>query len=233
MRNTPLFNFLMWFGAFVQFATCAVILFRKLYRQWASILVYCVLAISFDVAIAINRPIYKRYFYLYFGWSFLSALLRLWVLADVVGSFPGTGFIGRKIRWGIAAFAICIALGAVYLTAQDGANHISPIVRSTFIVDRCVAIAWGAFLAVVLLCIRLMGLGWQRTGALIASALIVKIVAGLVFSYLLSFAPPSGRLIGNYLLSVLSIASLLLWLWALSTHREEFYNTGISTVENL
>lgn len=228
VHSNLFFTLAVWIGAAIQACICAAILARKLHRQWPSILTYCVLAVGFDIAIALNHGSYRRYFYLYWAWCYVAALIRLWVLADVMSSFPGADFIGPKIRYCIAAFAAAVAIGAVLITVRDSANYASAIVRTSYILDRCVALAWGMFLVTVLGVIGLIGLGWHRTGALVANALIVKTAGSVIFSYLLSFSGTNGRACGAYSLSLLSIASLLIWLWALGTHREELYTLNIS-----
>lgn len=223
VHNSLFFTICFGIGIVVEVAILATLILRRSWGTWRSIGMYCVCDLGFDIALVCNHSKYSRYFYLYWGALAVNALIRLWILYDVLDSFPGVKFIRSELRWLVAVIGTVMAVGSYYVAFHDTRIFSKELQIAALNLDKCVSVLWGAFYLAALVGIVIFHLGWSRRGAYIANGLLLSTAANVVVATLFS-GNSRAVLLGRFLLSVVSIASLATWLFALS-QPEEVYST--------
>jgi hypothetical protein len=182
-------------------------------RLWASIFTYCALSLVFDVAILIaHAHSLKTWRNTYWTWQIIAAILRLWVLGDVLANFPGSEVIGDRTRWFCGTVAVVFAGFAATLALHDPRGLQAIIKPTAIVMDHTVSWAWGAFLVIVLFHIWGLRLGWDCAGGRIITGLAIKVGASVLVSDLLYF---KLHLVLANLLEAFS-ALLCLWFWLIA-----------------
>jgi len=221
VHNSLFFTVCLWIGTVVEVSILATLVLRRSWGIWRSIGMYCICDLAFDIAIAFNHSIYKRYFFLYWGALAVNAIMRLWILYDVLDSFPGVAFIRSELRWLVGVIGTVIAAGSYYVAFHDTRIFAKELQIAALNLDKCVSVLWGAFYLAALVGIVVFHLGWSRRGAYIANGLLLATAANVVVATLFS-GNSHSVLAGRFLLSVVSIVSLGTWLFALSQPEEVY-----------
>lgn len=221
MHNSLFFHLCVLIGTVIEVAILATLVLRRSLGMWRSIAMYCICDIGFDIAIAYNRSIYQRFFYLYWGTLAVNAIMRLWILYDVLDSFPGVEFIRSELRWLVTVIGTVMAAGSYYVAFHHTRIFSKELQIAALNLDKCVSILWGAFFLAALVGIVVFHLGWSRRGAYIANGLTLSTATNVVVATLFS-GNSQAIFIGRVLLSVVSIASLAIWLFALSQPEEVY-----------
>ena len=221
MHNSLFFTVCFALGIVIEVAILVALILRRSVSTWRSIAVYCICDLAFDIALVMNHSAYGHYFYLYWASMAANALLRLWILYDVLDSFPGVAFIRGELRWLVAVIGTVMAAGSYYVGFHDTRIFSKELQIAAFNLDKCVSVLWGAFYLAALVGIVIFHLGWSRRGAYIANGLLLSTAANVIVATL--FAGSSrALLIGRVLLSVASLAALAVWLFALSQPEEVY-----------
>jgi hypothetical protein len=210
-------------GIVIEVAILATLVLRRSWSIWRSIAMYCICDLGFDIALVSNHSHYGRYFYLYWAAMAANALLRLWILYDVLDSFPGVAFIRSELRWLVAVIGTVMAAGSYYVAFHDTRIFSKELQIAALNLDKCVSVLWGAFYLAALVGIIIFHLGWSRRGAYVANGLLLSTAANVIVPSLLA-GNSRAALTGRVLLSIISLASLAIWLFALS-QPEEVYST--------
>jgi len=202
-----------------------VILLRKRrFVHWPSLLVYTVGGVVSDIAGWATFSHYAEYFYLFWSWTLLAAVLRIWILVDVVRSFPGAGFLGLSVPAMFGSFAASLAAGAAYASYQVTTIFAEDpsmwIVHSALLADRAVAIAWGTFLTATLVSVWVLRLGWSRAGAYVCNGLAISVFGKMIYSFLISLTQRPGRVAGDVIGGLCTIAGTAVWCFAMSSPEE-------------
>lgn len=173
-----------------------------------------------------DRSHYKQYFYVYWGSVGLRALLRLWIIADIVQSFPGLDFLPRRLYLFVGTLGATMAAASGWCCFHDPGKFSAHIKDWAVMLNQCVNMGWAAFAIAVLASIKLLNIGWDKRGMGIATGVFLRVCGNLItgelyattnhFSFqihghLFEMSAKSIRLLGNGLDSVFSIALFLFW----------------------
>jgi hypothetical protein len=212
-------NFLLTFdwyaGGAIELLICILLVRKHLSGQWPSLLTYCAASLFLDLILFIERANYSSYAHIVWFWIGMAALLRLWVLVDVVRSFRGAGFIGYRIRLAIFAVAFILAAGSWALASLEHDPKTRELFAAAVFIDRSVAFAWSAFLVTIVAAIRAYGLAWTRTAIRVTWGLGIKIGTATLTSVLVSVATRPVRHAALNASSVISVAAIAIWLNAM------------------
>lgn len=208
-------------------------------RRFPSLAFALAVELASDVAldVMLHRPnLYTDYFWIYWASVFLLSAIRLWIIVDVVRSFPGIGFLPRSVYLFVGTSGLAMAAASVAYSLHGSGlcpqmtnllsskaslycfiacmrNDAAPVV---ILIDRCVCVAWMAFYFSLLLSIKILRLGWSSAGAHVANGITARICACLVVSWLLSSPSAHIRLLANIFDSLCSIAVFLFWFYQFS-----------------
>lgn len=178
-------------------------------RRFPSLTFALIIELATDIFldVLLHHPtFYTAYFCTYWASVFLQSAIRLWVIADVVRSLPGIGFLPRSIYLFVGASGAAMAIASVayslhgsglcpQMTNLSIANaslrcldmclrsNISAMVR---LIDRCVCGGWLAFEIALLASIKALRLGWSRIGAHVANGITARVCTCFVVSRLIS-----------------------------------------------
>lgn len=196
---------------------CTALLFlissRQL-RKWPSIGGYLVASLFADAVMHTGHPTYAVRFYTYWTWYSVAALLRFWILSDILRSFPGAEFIRPHLRYMSVLTGMTAAAVALWWSIHDPRPHVSPFMAFSLAFDTAVLIAWGAFVAGALACVYATNIVWDRQAVGIARGVAVKSTLGVLGASLLN-GSHGTRLFGQELLAVASLFNLAFWAVAL------------------
>jgi hypothetical protein len=207
-------------------------------RRFPSLLFSLIIELATDVSLLIllHHPrLYTAYFYTYWASVFLQSAMRLWIIADVVRSIPGIGFMPRSVYLFIGLSGATMAFAsAMYCLHRSGGPQLehclsasesirclaawmrNDIASVVILIDRCVCIAWMAFSVSLLLCIKVLRLGWSPIGAHVANGITARICACFIVSRLISGHSAQARHWANGFESLCSIAVFLFWFYQFS-----------------
>ena len=217
--------------AYIHFAakiivTTLLIAKRKV-RRWPGLFLFCLLGAASDVygfrTLALynadgSTAHYALYYYGFYSWRLIAALLLAWVLADVFRSFPGAEIVGVRIPALFLSFVGSLAAGAGYLAFQLRPLTDRGIAVVAIQTELAVGIAWGVFLAGALVCIFVSRIGWSREGAWVCNGLIVAVGGKLLYGILTSGMPEAA--VNDYVNNACNICGCAVWAVAALCQRE-------------
>jgi hypothetical protein len=202
-------------GAALEVVIVLVLYARGLSRNWPSLVAYCIGSLIFDATIYARHLSYSTWFWAYWIWTFVSALLRIWIMIDVIGSFPGGLVWPVRFQRALALACIVITAGACAMTFLSPiSNNYQRMMAAIVIVDRAVATSWAAFLLASLIALWIMRLGWSAIGSMVCLGMMVRVGTALIFS--ISFSLHRLLSLGREISAYGALAALVLWLVAVT-----------------
>lgn len=242
----------LWIADFLGTAALLVLLLRlRLARQWPSLVVLLSTDLAVWAGLAVIHRHYRWYFYTYWIWTAIGSALRLWVLSDCLRSIPGASFIPRNARAALLTIAVTLALAAGLVTLYtDGGHsfafhaggghigwvlslpHDTPagrvLLQTVLLYNRAVAFATFGLVVAVFGAVMLLGLGWERSGARIASGLGLEMASLALRSAVFTESVWWLRAASDYLNNVLHIAVLAVWFFAVLGGRSQSFTVKSS-----
>jgi hypothetical protein len=237
-------NWLFQFLAYTEMAGLVAVIFAIIWKRqlaaWPSLFAAISLELSTDVSCMILMHLpghYSAYFFTYWISAAVQSLLRLWMIADIMRSFPGLDFIPAKLYlfFGIAGATMAATSAAYCWHIHSGSipnlptfrhvqdfyspacikilRHAAPDIAT--LINRCVSIAWASFTIVMLLSIKLLRFGWSETGARIANGVFVRLCFGLVIAEMIAVKDVKIATLANGLDSLVSIGVFCCWAHAI------------------
>lgn len=215
MPSYPYFTLLTSAGVLIELVLAAVILWKRQERDWPSILALCVTDLLADAVLSHVDHGSFTYFYAYYASYFVGALLRLWVLHDVLRSFAGPSFTQQFLHWVTAAGGAVMAAGCWCMAAVLSGELPTRLRMAAVYFDRCVSVAWAGFIIAGFLAIAGSRLAWSRSGALIAFGLSLRIASGMAVAGLLLSSSPNHMMLVAYVRASTAVLVLVVWLTAI------------------
>lgn len=210
-----------------------MLVWRRHIKRWPFLFTALTAELLADVAgmLLIGHGTYHAYFYTYWTAQGVQSLLRLFVIGDIIRSFPGIDILTPKIYIfvGTAGATMAIASAAYCFHASSSTAH--SMLASALLMNRCSNIAWVSFIIAALGSIKLLNLGWDPFGARVANAYFLRVCAGMVVGELIAQRSIKMRLFANGLDSFVSIAAFSFW--AALIIREKIVGEAHGDVETL
>lgn len=204
-------SLLTWFEVLGQFSVLACLLRSGSLRRWPSIFTVCALnlvAYPFLLSLTGKGHSYNTYFICYWSLAAIQAALRIWIMADIVRSIPGSPLIPAKSGLFFALLGIFLAAGTWGATFKDG---IAADRTAAILFDRCVNIALLTLMLVLLAGIKSHRFGWDRRSACIAWGSLAHLIDKVAYSCVLSFGSHAWVIRANGLDSICYITVLAFW----------------------
>lgn len=229
MHIDPL-SAILWALDFVATSIVLYTIFRlRLGRLWPSLVTLFSVDLITWVALLVIHRHYRWYFYTYWIWSAVDSGLRLWVLGDCVRSIPGAGFIPRNARLILGTAAVALAgVSSILAFHSDGGTlrwvmalpHRTTATKvmldAVLIYNSAACFAALTFCVGVFAAVALLGLGWERRGARIASGLALGLVMVTLRSVVFSESSLwQVRAAADYLVNLSHLVVLAVWFFAL------------------
>jgi hypothetical protein len=199
--------------------------------RWPSLTVSLAVESSSDLSMLwmLHHPgLYRAYFYTFWISHGVVALIRFWIIGDVVRSFPGLGFVPSRIYFAAAAGSAAVAVTSGILCFAGKPSLPSEIVRTIVLTDRATNIATAVFLAMMLGLAKLLGLGWDSRAVFVTAGLAVRVCDALTISEVFTTAHHNARAHANLLDLIVTIAVLTFWSVAFRTS-VKFYRIRLSS----
>ena len=196
----------------LQLALLCILLVRGHFPSWPSLCVSLTVDISTScILLWLARPgHYATYFYLYWGTSAAQSLLRLWVAVDIVRAFRFVDYLPTWAYWATALLALTLAVASGTLSQHD-AFSFHHIVKPVLLLNRSVSFAWSTFLLVLLSCIRLAGIGWEKLGWIVMAGTTAHILAGVISAEALAQRTHRSTMAAGSIEALCEIAILTFW----------------------
>jgi hypothetical protein len=197
-------------------AVVFIMIWRRQWSRWPSLLTVLSLELATDIACMLlmhYQGHYMAYFRTYWISEAFQAVLRIWVIADIIRNFPAIEILPSTVYLfvGVASGTMAAA-SAVYCYHSHPHVADGQIQNLAVMLDSCVSIAWSTFIAVVLMSIKVINLGWDPYQARMANGFFIRIIVGLVVAELLGVDSHTKRIFANVLAQIASIAVLLYWI---------------------
>jgi hypothetical protein len=197
----------------------ASLLLRRQAHRWPALFSALVLELSTDVVLLwlIHHPgHYTPYFYIFWISSGLQAILRIWIIGDIVKSFPSIDFLPYSVYFFVGVAGVVMAAASATYCFQGSSQLPQDLVGSVVLMNRCVNIAWISFTAVILCSIKFLNLGWSQQGARITTGVVLRLCSIALVSELLTHPSPRLRSAANGFDSICSIAVCFFWVYCIS-----------------
>lgn len=210
---------------------CGALIWKRQVGRWPSLFAAIILEFTTNVAllafIHLHTP-YRTYFYAYWVSQGVQELLRLWIIADIMRSFPGVEILPAKLYLFIGVAGATMAFASGYYCWHLHYPLTRTIQETAFLLDRCVAIAWVTFSIVFLSAIKILHLGWSPIGARIANGVFLRLAAGLIIAEGINQHVKQIRLLANGLDSVFTIAVFFFWVYTIVATPTDFVQEELS-----
>lgn len=196
------------------FGTVGMLLWRRLAASWPSLAIALSVELLTDVTLVYlwHTPgHYKAYFYTYWISTAFQSAIRMWIMADIVRSFPGAGYLSGRVYLFVGATCTVMGLCSGWLCYDSTAHKGLDVISTVILLDRCVNTAWVAFIAVLLGGVKLFAFGWSPLGARVANGVFFRICAAAVTVEMMNSHFAWVRGVGNVLSSCSSIAAFAFW----------------------
>lgn len=221
-------------------AALGTILYRKLAAKWPSLVtglaVELVTNLILIYYIKLHFP-YTLFFYLYWGSQAIQFICRLWMIADIMRSFPGLDFLPSQLYLFVGTIGVTVGLAAAFYSwnhhGQIPTMHRSPATafRDTVLVaNNAAAIGFAAFSVVFLSTAKALNFGWSQIGAGIATWGFLRAVGKLVVAEMLQSHDPVIRVRGNALDSIVLIAVCFSWAFLVATYPQRGIGEYLSPI---
>lgn len=208
-------------------ATSVLLIIQKgLVRKWPMLTTTLAIELLRNVALVAllgrHGIWYKYYFFIYWGGLALLCLLRLGVIADIVRAFRGIDFLPWQIYSfvGIAGVTMAIASG-VYCYHNSGPVMWKWEIATAFLLNQCVCIAWGTFVASMLISFKLFNIAWELGAARVANGFFFRICVSMVTAEMFTSKVRSIRLTANGLDSLAAILVFGFWTYFLLVYNKK------------
>lgn len=215
MHSYPYFSWLSTAGFVLELILAAVILWKRQERNWPSLLALAFTDLAAGIVLSRFHHRSPTYFYTYYASYFVDTLLRLWVLHDVLRSFPGPAFTQQFLHWVTAAGGAVMAAGCWCMAAIISGELPNVVRLAVTYFDRCVSVAWAGFIIAAFLAIAGSRLAWSRTGAVIAFGLSLRIASGMAVAGLMIQPTKQHMLTAAYLRAATAVFVLIVWTLAI------------------
>jgi hypothetical protein len=195
----------------------------KLWAQWPSCCTYILVEFCTGMLLMTwlsDTHRYKNYFYTYWISRGVLSVIRLWVIIDVLRSFPGLDFLPRSVYLGVGTAGLTIVSASAAYAFHVDAKLGMQVKDTVTLINQSVAIGWGTFAVALILAIRLFNIGWEPRGAGVAYCLFVRIVIELVVSSMFVTHNRSIRICANVLDTLCSIGLYISWSYLLLRPRQ-------------
>jgi hypothetical protein len=197
-----------------------LILWKRLFSRWPALL----FALAFELATDLRlhylllHPVgtYKKYFYTYWIAMGIQAFLRLFIIADIIRSFPGLDFVPKRIYWffGVIALTLSGCAGLYFFrSSHHGAMQIKDC---AVLLDQSIWVAWGAFFVAYLTLFKVLNFGWSGLGASITAGFGVRVCIGMTIAGLRTNESIKLRATANILESLATIVVFISWVCSFS-----------------
>lgn len=190
-----------------------MLILRRRVGKWPFLFTALVVEMATDLAcmVLIHHGTYQAYFYTYWISQGLQSILRLWVIGDIIRSFPGIDIVTSKIYIFVGTAGATMAIASATYCYQTTASPAHSMLRTVLLMNRCSNIAWASFIIAVLGSIKLFNLGWDAFGAGIANGYFLRVCAGMIVGELIALKSIKMRLFANGIDSIASIAVFIFW----------------------
>lgn len=205
-------------------ALLALLVRRGTWRAWPSLVAIALNQLAADVLLPATHQHRVVYFWVFYAWSALACLLRLWLLADVLRTFRPARLLGVSVPTLFAAFGAALTLAALWIGWHSGSalslsNGPLPLVAAALL-DRAVNTAWVAFLIAAVIRLTAFDHGWTRSTVYAASGLVISSGGAMLCRYLFTLAPAFARDIADEAQSLVVLLGAILWCQAAATPLE-------------
>lgn len=204
-------------------AVVFLMVWKRQLAKWPSLFTALSIELLTDLCCMalMSRPgHYRAYFYTYWPSIALQAVIRLWVIGDVIRAFPGIDILSSRVYLFVGVAGATMASCAAYFCYHTSGAPAHGLQNMALLLNRCVNIAWATFLVAVLGSIKLFNLGWDRYAATISNGFFMRICAGLIVGELMSINSITMRIFANSLDSACSIAVFSFWICAISREQD-------------
>jgi len=173
------------------------ILFRRgLMKEWPALSLLCVEEIVSSLTLWGIARHYTAYYYSYWMFSAVGAILSFGVLRDVVCAIPGTPFVPRTITAFIATVAGTITL--VFVVVRYTTSFANPsLLSSVLAVNDGVQTSWYILFLALLGSISLFGFGWPKLPLEVASGFVWYGIASAASAHSIAKWPRYGATIDH------------------------------------
>ncbi|WP_103934379.1 hypothetical protein [Bryocella elongata] len=151
-----------------------------------------------------------RYFYTYYTAEGLSALLRIWVMWDVLRSIPGRGLRPRNAWIALLSMASVLVAGCIWMAVGEARTPVAFLNAVTRLNIACCYI-WMAFFTTCLWTVKREILSWSRDGMQIVQSLTAQASTAVLSSLLLT-GTAASLVIGYLISSAMGVFVLIAWL---------------------
>ena len=198
----------------VQFAL--VFILRRQWRQWRAICTFALFhaitsCLLLGVILADNGVgdfIPALYFYVFWTKQAVSALLELWVIAELGCNVAPA--LGRVLYGAVASFAAIFLLAAMFLVAAADDTFTLAATRWAVLGVRCVSLAWLATFVTLYFASELTGVAWRPRALGVGIGITIKAIGETACGWMLGEWPQSWGLLSDFEGSIWIIA-LCVW----------------------
>jgi hypothetical protein len=186
----------------------------KLWAQWPSCCLYVLVEFCRNIVLMVwlyPSSHHRASSLTYWISQGVLSLLRLWVIVDILKSFPGLDFIPRKLHLFVAVAGATIVLASVWYCHQAYITPMMQFKQTIVLINQAVSIGWAMFGIALLGSIKLFNLGWEPRGASVACCLFVRVCTDLLVARLYATHAPNARISGMFIDTFCSIALYVSW----------------------
>jgi hypothetical protein len=194
---------------------CSLV-YNKAYKRWPSLLAYVSSDLAASLVLGALRSHPPQYYYAYWSCFAVAAVLRFWLLADVLRSFPGADSVmptQRKFLTIAGGVTLASCLGFWAFTNESIAITMKHIALT---IDGTGVLVWGTFLACAVVSIVLFRLRWSKIGSLVALGLVIRTGVWLVFADL-RLGGPVSLSTALQLQFLAAISAFAIWMVAMNS----------------
>jgi len=180
-------------------------------KQWPSILFLCLFEAILSCLLLYERGVYRHYFWTYWIAACIRPFLRLWIVADIARSFPGLGWIPRKVWIFLGSIGVSILVLSFVVNHHAGID-LRGWVSGIVLRERAVEYALLMLYAFFLLVGRVTGFAWSASGSLVAHGTSIQALTSAIAPLLFAFTPNGPKhTLAEILIATGGTASLCVW----------------------
>ena len=184
------------------------------WRRWPSLTTSTTLYVSANsvLNLLLHWPHhYAIYFYIYWGSTAVQDFVRVWILLDVVKSFPGLDFLPKRLNLSLFVFCGSLALAAGLHSFHANVPFATGVMTSIVLLNRAVCIAGLIFFFALLTMLRLAGAGWSTTGRSVMNGLALQLSSAALLGQLFTQFSHSVRLWANGFDTAIAAGIFVFW----------------------
>lgn len=186
----------------------------KLWAQWPSCCFYVLVEFSRNIVLMVwlyPSSHHRASTLTYWISQGVLSLLRLWMIVDILRSFPGLDFLPRKLHLFVAVFGGTIVLASVWYCHQAYITPMTQFKQSIVLINQAVSIGWAMFGIALLGSIKLFNMGWEPRGASVACCLFVRVCTDLLVAKLYASQTRNVKVSGMFIDTFCSIVLYVSW----------------------